>query len=198
MGAPCFRAGFCSKTIIPDSEEHPLASSRTVPKDVLRWIRVNTQCSAGNGYFLQNTAAKFGYSVAEFADVAFDADRLPVFGYGCAVFMETDIVNFQQLGWEKKEIMAGLAKVLPKNIWLYLVAEPNLGKFGTNFVLQGGTQHNLAAVKSQYDSSGPHHQDSGEAKIRESTAGVSRKPSSDGKARGSSSKHLCGLTAWNT
>ena len=44
-------------------------------------------------------------------------------------------------------------------------------------------------------SSGPHHQDSGEAKIRESTAGVSRKPSSDGKARGSSSKHLCGLTA---
>ena len=47
-------------------------------------------------------------------------------------------------------------------------------------------------------SSGPHHQDSGEAKIGESTAGVSRKPSSDGKARGSSSKHLCGLTAWNT
>ena len=47
-------------------------------------------------------------------------------------------------------------------------------------------------------SSGPHHQDSGEAKIRESTAGVSRKPSSDGKARGCSSKHVSGLTAWNT
>ena len=114
-------------------------------------FKLNTQCSAGNGYFLQSTAAKFGYSVAEFADVAFDAERLPVFGYGCAVFMETDIVNFQQLGWEKKEIMAGLAKVLPKNIWLYVVAEPNLNKFGTTFVLQGGTQHNLAAVKSQYD-----------------------------------------------
>ena len=40
LGAPCFRAGFCSKTIIPDSEEHPLASSRAVPKAVLRWIRV--------------------------------------------------------------------------------------------------------------------------------------------------------------
>ena len=48
------------------------------------------------------------------------------------------------------------------------------------------------------NSGGLHHQDSGEAKIRESTAGVSRKPSSDGKARGCSSKHLCGLTAWNT
>ena len=48
------------------------------------------------------------------------------------------------------------------------------------------------------NSGGPHHQDSGEAKIRESTAGVSRKPSSEGKACGCSSKHLCGLTAWNT
>ena len=114
-------------------------------------FKLNTQCSAGNGYFLQNSAAKFGYSVAEFADVAFSAERLPVFGYGSAVFMETDIVNFQQLGWEKKEIMAGLAKVLPKNIWLYVVAEPNLSKWGTTFILQGGTQHNLAAVKSQYD-----------------------------------------------
>ena len=48
------------------------------------------------------------------------------------------------------------------------------------------------------ESGGPHHQDSGEAKIRESTAGVSRKPSSDCEACGCSSKHLCGLTAWNT
>ena len=39
FGAPCFPAGFCSKTIIPDSQEHPLASSRAVPKAVLRWIR---------------------------------------------------------------------------------------------------------------------------------------------------------------
>ncbi len=40
LGAPCFRVGFCFKTILPDSEEHPLASSRTVPKVVFRWIRV--------------------------------------------------------------------------------------------------------------------------------------------------------------
>jgi predicted CoA-substrate-specific enzyme activase len=114
-------------------------------------FKLNTQCSAGNGYFLQSTAARFGYLVEEYAEVAFEAEGVPVFGYGCAVFMETDIVNFQQLGWEEKEIMAGLAKVLPKNIWLYVVSEPNLGKLGTNFVLQGGTQHNLAAVKAQYD-----------------------------------------------
>ena len=49
LGAPCFRAGFCSKTIIPDSEEHPLASSRAVPKAVLRWIRAKYVTDANPG-----------------------------------------------------------------------------------------------------------------------------------------------------
>jgi predicted CoA-substrate-specific enzyme activase len=114
-------------------------------------FKLNTQCSAGNGYFLQNTADKFGVKIQDYADTAFEAEITPIFSYGCAVFMESDIVNFQRLGWQSKEIMAGLAKVLPKNIWLYVVQEPNLSKFGTNFVLQGGTQKNLAAVKSQVD-----------------------------------------------
>ncbi|MDC1142015.1 BadF/BadG/BcrA/BcrD ATPase family protein [Planctomycetota bacterium] len=114
-------------------------------------FKLNTQCSAGNGYFLQSTGAKFGHEVHEFADIAFGANKLPVFSYGCAVFMESDIVNFQQLGWSAQEIMAGLAHVLPKNIWLYVVQEPNLAKLGTRFVLQGGTQRNLAAVKAQVD-----------------------------------------------
>lgn len=122
-----------------------------VKSGVVKDFKLNTQCSAGNGYFLQNTAAKFGVPVSEFAERAFTAEASPIFSYGCAVFMESDIVNFQRLGWQAHEIMAGLAKVLPKNIWLYVVQEPNLRKFGTRFVLQGGTQRNLAAVKSQVD-----------------------------------------------
>ncbi len=114
-------------------------------------FKLNTQCSAGNGYFLQSTASGFGYSVEEFADIAFSADKMPSFGYGCAVFMQSDIVDFQRQGWAPKEIMAGLANVLPKNIWLYVSQIPNLAKLGSQFVLQGGTQHNLAAVKSQVD-----------------------------------------------
>jgi predicted CoA-substrate-specific enzyme activase len=114
-------------------------------------FKLNTQCSAGNGYFLQSTAQGFGYAVEDFADVAFSASQYPAFGYGCAVFMQSDIVDFQRQGWKPEEIMAGLANVLPKNIWLYVSQIPNLAKLGKNFVLQGGTQHNLAAVKSQVD-----------------------------------------------
>lgn len=114
-------------------------------------FKLNTQCSAGNGYFLQGTAQGFGYDVKEYADVAFKAESMPMFGYGCAVFMQSDIVDFQRQGWAPEEIMAGLANVLPKNIWLYVSQIPNLAKLGTRFVLQGGTQHNMAAVKSQVD-----------------------------------------------
>lgn len=114
-------------------------------------FKLNTQCSAGNGYFLQSTAKDFGVAVEEFADTAFKAEAMPTFGYGCAVFMQSDIVDFQRQGWKPAEIMAGLANVLPKNIWLYVAQIPNLSKLGTRFVLQGGTQRNLAAVKSQVD-----------------------------------------------
>ncbi len=114
-------------------------------------FKLNTQCSAGNGYFLQGTCEAFGYKVEQFADLAFGAQGFPQFGYGCAVFMQSDIVDFQRQGWKPQEIMAGLCNVLPKNIWLYVSQIPNLSAIGRKFVLQGGTQHNLAAVKSQVD-----------------------------------------------
>src|SRR5579862_1215976 len=114
-------------------------------------FKLNTQCSAGNGYFLQSTCQGFGYEVTQFAELAFNAKAMPMFGYGCAVFMQSDIVDFQRQGWKPEEILAGLANVLPKNIWLYVSQIPNLASLGRTFVLQGGTQHNLAAVKAQVD-----------------------------------------------
>ena len=114
-------------------------------------FKLNTQCSAGNGYFLQSTAQGFNVPVEQYADVAFGANGFPSFGYGCAVFMQSDIVDFQRQGWKPEEIMAGLCNVLPKNIWLYVSQIPNLSAIGRRFLLQGGTQYNLAAVKAQVD-----------------------------------------------
>jgi len=114
-------------------------------------FKLNTQCSAGNGYFLQSTAEGFGLKVEQYADIAFSAQTMPVFGYGCAVFMQSDIVNFQRQGWRAEEILAGLAAVLPKNVFLYVASIPNLAALGSRFVLQGGTQNNLAVVKAEVD-----------------------------------------------
>src|SRR5215471_9185161 len=129
-------------------------------------FKLNTQCSAGNGYFLQSTAESLGIAVDNYADIAFSAQTMPVFGYGCAVFMQSDIVNFQRQGWKAEEILAGLAAVLPKNIFLYVAAIPNLAKLGNRFVLQGGTQKNLAAVKAEVDFVNSHfHSAGGEPEV---------------------------------
>ena len=114
-------------------------------------FRLNTQCSAGNGYFLQAIAQSFGYPVETFAETALAAREMPVFGYGCVLFLQSEIANVQRQGWRPEEILAGLAAVLPKNVFLYVAKAPNLARFGTRFVLQGGTQRNLAAVKAQVD-----------------------------------------------
>ncbi len=124
-------------------------------------FKLNTQCSAGNGYFLQSTADGFGLKVDQYADIAFSAKTMPVFGYGCAVFMQSDIVNFQRQGWQPEEILAGLAAVLPKNIFLYVASIPNLAKLGSRFILQGGTQKNRAAVKAEVDFVRSHFKGSG-------------------------------------
>ncbi len=114
-------------------------------------FKLNTQCSAGNGYFLQSISEGFGFKVEQFADIAFTAREMPIFPYGCAVFLQADIDSFLGQGWKPNEILAGLAAVLPKNVWLYIAKIPNLPELGTRFILQGGTQNNLAAVKAQVD-----------------------------------------------
>jgi len=117
----------------------------------VRDFRLSNQCSAGNGMLLQAMAGQFGISIEDYAATAFKARRTPVFSYGCAVFLDADRVNFQKDGFTKEELLAGLAMVLPKNIWQYVVQTPRMAEYGHRFVLQGGTQYNLAAVKAQVD-----------------------------------------------
>jgi activator of 2-hydroxyglutaryl-CoA dehydratase/predicted nucleotide-binding protein (sugar kinase/HSP70/actin superfamily) len=117
----------------------------------IKSFKLSNQCSAGNGMLLQAMADQFGLPVTEYAETAFRAQLSPKFNYGCAVFLDTDRVNFQKEGYGKEELLAGLAQVLPKNVWQYVVAVPRLAQLGRRFVLQGGTQYNLAAVKAQVD-----------------------------------------------
>jgi activator of 2-hydroxyglutaryl-CoA dehydratase/predicted nucleotide-binding protein (sugar kinase/HSP70/actin superfamily) len=114
-------------------------------------FRLSNQCSAGNGMLLQAMADQFGVGIRDYADIAFRAEISPRFSYGCAVFLDTDRVNFQKEGFARDELFAGLAMVLPKNIWQYVVQIPRIAELGRKFVLQGGTQRNLAAVKAQVD-----------------------------------------------
>jgi activator of 2-hydroxyglutaryl-CoA dehydratase/predicted nucleotide-binding protein (sugar kinase/HSP70/actin superfamily) len=119
--------------------------------DEIKDFKLSNQCSAGNGMLLQAMADQFAVPVEDYAEVAFAAKLSPDFNYGCAVFLDSDRVNFQKEGYCKEELLAGLARVLPKNIWQYVVGVPRLAELGHCFVLQGGTQKNQAALKAQVD-----------------------------------------------
>src|SRR5512138_2388428 len=87
----------------------------------IKSFKLSNQCSAGNGMLLQAMADQFGLPVTEYAENAFKATLSPKFNYGCAVFLNTDRVNFQKEGFGKEELLSDLAQVLPKNVWQYVV-----------------------------------------------------------------------------
>jgi predicted CoA-substrate-specific enzyme activase len=114
-------------------------------------FRLNSQCSSGNGAFLQGVAERYGVALEDYAGHAFQARAVPSLTMGCGVFLQSDIVNQQRKGWSAEEIMAALAEVLPLNVWVYAGQFQNLRAVGRKFVLQGGTHRNLAVVKAQLD-----------------------------------------------
>jgi predicted CoA-substrate-specific enzyme activase len=114
-------------------------------------FRLNSQCSSGNGAFLQGVAERFNIPLSEIADKAFEAQAMPQLSMGCGVFLQSDIVNQQRKGWQAEEILAGLCSILPVNVWIYAGGLNNLAQVGKKYILQGGTHRNLAVVKAQVD-----------------------------------------------
>jgi predicted CoA-substrate-specific enzyme activase len=114
-------------------------------------FRLNSQCSSGNGAFLQGIAERYGIPLEKYAEEAFQAKSMPTLAMGCGVFLQSDIVNQQRKGWSAQEIMASLAAVLPVNVWIYAGQLQNLKAVGRRFILQGGTHKNLAVVKAQVE-----------------------------------------------
>src|SRR2546428_6890744 len=114
-------------------------------------FRLNSQCSSGNGAFLQGVAERYNIPLEAYADRAFQAKAMPSLTMGCGVFLQSDIVNQQRKGWSAEEIMAALAAVLAVNVWIYAGQLQNLRAAGRKFILQGGTHRNMAVVKAQVD-----------------------------------------------
>src|SRR3989442_8795260 len=114
-------------------------------------FRLNSQCSSGNGAFLQGVAERYNIPLEAYADRAFEAKAMPSLTMGCGVFLQSDIVNQQRKGWSAEEIMAALAAVLPVNVWIYAGQLQNLRAAGRKFILQGGTHRNMAVGKAQGD-----------------------------------------------
>jgi predicted CoA-substrate-specific enzyme activase len=122
-------------------------------------FHLSSQCAAGSGVLLESTARDLGVTARIDAEVAFAARRAPELTVGCAVFLDTERVTCQRAGFTAAEILAGVAAVLPRNVWENVVAAASLSSLGRVFVLSGGVQRNAAAVKAQVDYIRTRHPD---------------------------------------
>ncbi|MFQ5442380.1 MAG: acyl-CoA dehydratase activase [Thermodesulfobacteriota bacterium] len=107
-------------------------------------FEMNKVCAAGTGSFLEEQAERLGISIkGEFSDLALDCTAPPPMGERCTVFMESDMVHYQQKGVGKDGLVAGLAYSIVLNYLNRVVGDRRIGN---RIFFQGGTAANLAVV----------------------------------------------------
>jgi len=128
-------------------------------------FEMNKVCAAGTGSFLEEQAEKLGISIKdEFGAIALRAGAPVSLGERCTVFMETDLVNHQQQGAPKEDLIAGLAYSICYNYLNRVVGERSVG---TKIFFQGGVAFNKAVIAAFQQVLGkpiivpPHHEVTG-------------------------------------
>ena len=110
---------------------------------------MNEACAAGTGSFLEEQAEKLGINIiGEFAELALGSPAPIRLGERCTVFMERDVMAYQQRGARRDDLVGGLAFSIATNYLNRLVRERHVGDV---IFFQGGTAYNdsVAAAFSQ-------------------------------------------------
>jgi predicted CoA-substrate-specific enzyme activase len=107
-------------------------------------FEMNRACAAGTGSFLEEQAERLDINIKnDFARLALDAGNPVACGERCTVFIESDLIRFEQGGAEKSEIAAGLAFGVVHN---YLNKVVGRKRIGSRILFQGGVAWNKAVV----------------------------------------------------
>jgi len=105
-------------------------------------FEMNHACAAGTGSFLEEQAQRLGINInEEFEELAFRSQAPIKLGERCTVFMESDLLSYQQKGAETKDLVAGLSYSIVAN---YLNRVVGRRRIGENICFQGGTAFNKA------------------------------------------------------
>ena len=100
---------------------------------------MNTLCAAGTGAFLSSQAKRLGIDVKEFGNIALESDNPVNIAARCTVFAESDLVHKAQVGYPKKDIVAGLCKSVVLN---YLNNVCKGKRIEGPIIFQGGVSKN--------------------------------------------------------
>ena len=124
-------------------------------------FEMNKVCAAGTGSFLEEQAERLNVSIKEeFSSLCMNADSPCRLGERCTVFMETSVVNNQQKGATKDNIMAGLGYSIVINYLNKVVGDKAIGD---HIFFQGGVAFNKGVIAAFEKTLGknitvpPHH-----------------------------------------
>lgn len=111
---------------------------------IVKDYAMNTLCAAGTGSFLSSQAKRLDIDIEEFGDLALSSNNPVKIAARCTVFAESDLIHKAQIGYEKKDIVAGLCKSIVLN---YLNNVGKGKKIYEPIVFQGGVSKNKGVVK---------------------------------------------------
>ncbi|MBE6690909.1 MAG: 2-hydroxyglutaryl-CoA dehydratase [Ruminococcaceae bacterium] len=111
-------------------------------------IMLNEACSSGCGSFIETFARGLGYEAAEFARLGLFAKAPVDLGSRCTVFMNSSVKQAQKDGATVGDISAGLSVSVVKNAIYKVIRAGSADELGKNIVVQGGTFHSDAVLRS--------------------------------------------------
>lgn len=114
----------------------------------IQHIEINEACSSGCGSFIQSFAESLGYTVADFAARACQAEAPCDLGTRCTVFMNSRVKQALREGATIADISAGLAYAVIKNALHKVLKITNTDVLGEHIIVQGGTFRNPAIHKA--------------------------------------------------
>ena len=122
-----------------------ISIANTYPLD----FDMNKVCAAGTGSFLHELANKYGINIVdEFQKIALSSGAPVKLAERCTVFMESDLVSYQQKGVSQKDLIAGLCYAIVHN---YLNRVVGKRKIGERVMFLGGPSLNKGVVAAFED-----------------------------------------------
>lgn len=105
---------------------------------------MNTICAAGTGAFLSSQSKRLNIDINDFGKLAVTSNNPVKIAARCTVFAESDLVHKAQVGYSRKDIVAGLCRSIVLN---YLNNVGKGKKIEEPIVFQGGVSKNEGVVK---------------------------------------------------
>ena len=105
---------------------------------------ISSSCMTGTGTCIEMLAQRLGVNVKDISEIASESEKMIDITSRCAVFLETDIINKLQLGYNKEDILAGVCHAVAVNYYNNIIKGK---KIRAPIVFNGGVSKNEMVVK---------------------------------------------------